>query len=49
MDSTAETRFGTQHLPGKRLYCALPSMNNNSLENIVQWKDSGNNHLGAGA
>src|SRR5580658_2838178 len=49
MDSTAEARFGTQHLPGKRLYGSLACIRNNGLENIVQWKGSGNNHLVASA
>src|SRR5580700_10425609 len=49
MDSTAEPRFGTQHLPGKRPYGSRSGTNNNGLENIVQWKGSGNNHLSEGA
>src|SRR5580658_10866553 len=49
IDSTAEARFGTQHLSGKRLCGPLPGTYSNDLGNIVQWQDSGNNDLSASA
>jgi hypothetical protein len=38
MDSIAEARFGTQHLPGQSLYFYLPTFSNKCLGNLVPWK-----------